>query len=105
MNVAVVRRGYHEQQVGRLVVHRLVVHALRHGHRRQGRSLHRFALGVGDSDSLANCGAAHCFSCQNAFLVFLPVGDLSALYLEVDQQVYRFGFAFGCCAEENALTA
>ena len=87
MHVAVGRRRDHEQQLAGHAVGGVVVHAVRHGQRRERRSLDGLALGVGDGDLHADGGGAHLLALEDALSVGLHVEQVAALFVQRNQLV------------------
>ena len=87
MHVAVGRRRDHEQQLAGHAVGGVIVHAVRHGQRRERGGLHGLALGVGDGDLHADGGGAHLLALEDALFVGLHVEQVAALFVQRNQLV------------------
>ena len=87
MHVAVGRRRDHEQQLAGHAVGGVIVHAVRHGQRRERRGFHGLALGVGDGDLHADGGGAHLLALEDALFVGLHVEQVAAFFVQRNQLV------------------
>ncbi len=85
--------GDQEDQVDRLSVQRIKIHAVFDHHGGQAGAVHKGALAVGDGDAFADAGGAFLFPPVDLLTVCLPVIDFAAL----DHQVHHLiqGFLLG----------
>ena len=103
MHVAVGCRGDHKQELAGHAVGGAVVHAVRHGQRRERGGLHGLTLGVGDGDFHADGGGAHLLALEDALLVRLHVEQVAALLMQRNQLVNGGALVRRGCPEDNAV--
>ena len=80
-----VRGRDHEEQAGRVAVHGLEVHALRHGHGREAGGLDARALGVRRGDAVAEARRALGFARQDILLVLIGIAEVARGIHELSQ--------------------
>ena len=90
-----------EDQIGRLAIGRLPIHAAGHGDRHEARLLHGIGLGMRNRHALAYRRGKLSLARQHGIAIPRAVGNRSNAHLQIDERIDRFRLRHGRNAEPH----